>query len=435
VSVKSPAIWGLVVPIILSNITVPLIGAVDTAVMGHMESAAYLGAVAIGSLIFDYLYWGFGFLRLSTTGLCAQALGRGDGDEVRALFARALVFALCASLLLWLAQSYIFVLAASLIKASVEVETLAETYFHIRIWSAPAALINYILIGWMLACKDTRSVLVQQVLTNLINVVLDIWFVMGLGYGVEGVALATLIAQYCGLGMGLILMRRNLGRIDGVWRQDLIFVASRFKKLLSMNSDLFVRTVCLLSAFAWFTAQGAKMGDVVLAANAILLQFLMFASYSLDGFAHAVEVLCGHGAGKKDRAAFKQAVRATTGFSAMSAVAISVFYLLFGDVLINLFSNLPEVLAMAKTYLIWAIVLPVVAVGAFQLDGIYLGLTQTQVLRNMMVLSLMIYIPLSLFLSDLWGNHGLWAAFTIFMGLRAITLGMMYVRVEKKAFA
>ncbi|GGF61777.1 MATE family efflux transporter [Terasakiella brassicae] len=432
---NSPAIWALVLPIILSNITVPLIGAVDTAVMGHMETAAYLGAVAVGSLIFDYIYWGFGFLRLSTTGLTAQALGREDGEEVRALFARALILALLASALLWGAQSYIFQVSAYLIDASAEVEALAKTYFQVRIWSAPAALTNYILIGWMLACKDTKSVLIQQVATNIANVVLDLWFVMGLGFGVEGVAFATVLAQYCGLGIGLILMRRNLVKIEGAWRGEVIFVSEKFTKLISMNSDLFIRTVCLLSAFAWLTAQGAKMGDVVLAANAILLQFLMFASYGLDGFAHAVEVLCGHGVGKKDRPAFQGAVRATTKAAFLTAIGLSVCYFLFGNVLINLFSNLPAVLETAKQYLIWAAVLPVVAVGAFQMDGIYLGLTQTRMLRNMMVLSLALYIPLSLMLQSVWGNHGLWAAFTFFMGMRAITLGMTYTRVEQKVFA
>ncbi len=432
---NSPAIWALVLPIILSNITVPLIGAVDTAVMGHMETAAYLGAVAVGSLIFDYIYWGFGFLRLSTTGLTAQALGREDGEEVRALFARALILALLASTLLWGAQSYIFKTAAYLIEASAEVEALAQTYFHVRIWSAPAALINYILIGWMLACKDTKSVLIQQIATNVANVVLDLWFVMGLGFGVEGVALATVIAQYCGLGIGLILMRRNLVKIEGTWRREMIFITDKFTKLIAMNSDLFIRTVCLLSAFAWLTAQGAKMGDVVLAANAILLQFLMFASYGLDGFAHAVEVLCGHGAGKKDRMAFQGAVRVTTKAAFLTAIGLSIGYFLFGDLLINLFSGIPAVLDTAKQYLVWAVILPVIAVGAFQMDGIYLGLTQTRMLRNMMVLSLALYIPLSLILQPVWGNHGLWAAFTFFMGLRAITLGMTYSRVEQKVFA
>ncbi len=403
--------------------------------MGHMDSAAYLGAVAVGGLIFDYIYWGFGFLRLSTTGLAAQAMGRKHGDEARAVFARASLIAVCAALVLWLGQSFIFGLAQDVLDASDEVEELASIYFHIRIWSAPAALLNYVLIGWILACKDTKGVLIQQVVTNVLNVVLDLWFVLGLGYGVEGVAVATVLAQYGGLVVGLQVLKKNLRHLDGVWDRTLIFQLSQMKRLLSMNMDLFVRTVCLLTAFAWFTAQGAKMSDVVLAANAILLQFQQFTSYALDGFAHAVEVLSGHGVGKKDRTAFKQDVRNSSKMAFACALGFAAVYFIFGDYLVQLFSDISPVVEMAQGYLIWIILMPIVSVWSFQLDGIYFGLTETRILRNMMVLSLVIYIPLSLVLLDLYGNHGLWAAFTIFMSLRAITLGMTFSSVEKKAFA
>jgi len=433
--IRSASIWALVVPIILSNITVPLIGAVDTAVMGHMETAAYLGAVAIGGLIFDYIYWGFGFLRLSTTGLVAQALGREDGNEARAVFGRAVLVAIGGTVFLWSTQHYIFLFAAQMIESSAEVEALAEVYFDIRIWSAPAALTNYILIGWMLANKDTKGVLIQQVIINIVNAVVSIWLVMGLEYGVEGVAAASVIAQYTGLGVGLILMKRELSHIKGDWQFDLILVKDKIKAMIAMNTDIFIRTVCLLSVFAWFTAQGAKMGDVILAANAILLQFLMFLSYALDGFAHAVEVLSGHGAGKKDRADFRHAVKETSKFAFLSSVLFSAVYFIFGGQIIGLFSNLQEVLETAETYMIWVAVLPVIAVWGYQLDGVFLGLTQTRVLRNMMLISVAIFIPLSLIFMEFWGNHGLWASFTIFMGLRAITVAMNFSKVEKKVFA
>jgi len=428
------SIWALAVPIILSNITVPLLGAVDAAVMGHMESAAYLGAVAIGGLIFDYIYWGFGFLRQSTTGLAAQALGGNNGDEARAVFGRAAIIALSGAILLWIGQSFIFMAAKDILEASAEVEGLAQIYFEIRIWSAPAALMNYALIGWILARKDTRGVLIQQVVANVVNVILDLWFVMGLGYGVEGVAIATVIAQYIGLAVGFLVMRRNLTSLEGTWQLERILQGDQIKRLVSMNFDIFIRTVCLLSAFAWFTAQGAKLGDVTLAANAILLQFQQFTSYALDGFAHAVEVLSGHGVGKKDRAEFKGAVKASTKLAFVCASLFALFYFIFGSQLIGLFTNIEPVLSTANSYLIWAIALPLVSVWSFQLDGIYFGLTQTKILRNMMVISLVLYIPLSLFLLDQFGNHGLWAAFTIFMGLRAITLGLNFPSAEKKAF-
>ncbi len=431
---RSNSIWALAFPIILSNITVPLLGAVDAAVMGHMETAAYLGAVAVGALIFDYIYWGFGFLRLATTGLTAQALGAEDGVEARSIFGRAALIALSGALLLWIAQSGIFWLAKNLIEASAEVETLAQSYFHIRIWSAPAALMNYVLIGWILAAKDTRSVLLQQMVTNLFNVVLDFWFVMGLGYGVEGVAAATVISQYAGLACGLWMIKGHLMKLGGNWSKPDIFDIAKIKRLMSMNLDLFIRTVCLLSAFAWLTAQGAKLGDVVLAANAILLQFQQFTSYALDGFAHAVEVLSAHEAGRKNRQLFKQAVKDSTQFAFICALIFSGIYYLFGPYLIALFSDIEAVRDTANAYLIWMLFLPVISVWSFQLDGIYFGLTETRMLRNMMVLSLLLYLPLSLLLMDLYGNHGLWAAFTFFMGLRAITLGMTFPKVQNRVF-
>ncbi|WP_135080284.1 MATE family efflux transporter [Terasakiella sp. SH-1] len=428
------AIWVLAFPIILSNITIPLLGAVDAAVMGHMDSAAYLGAVAVGGLIFDYIYWGFGFLRLSTTGLTAQAIGANNGEEARAIFGRAALIALGGALLLWASQPLIFYGAALVIDASYEVEQLARTYFTIRIWSAPAALLNYALIGWILAHRNTKGVLIQQVITNLTNVILDLWFVMGLGYGVEGVAWATVIAQYTGLMVGLTLLQRNLSQLEGHWRLPSIFNLAKIKRLMSMNFDLFIRTVCLLSAFAWFTAQGAKLGDLVLAANAILLQFQQFTSYALDGFAHAVEVLSGHSAGRKNKAQFKRDVKSSTQLAFLFACGFSLIYFTFAGSLINLFSDIEPVLALAKDYTLWMALLPLVSIWGFQLDGIYFGLTETRTLRNMMILSLALYLPLSIILRDHFENHGLWAAFTIFFLFRGITLGMRFPSVEKRAF-
>lgn len=428
-------VWALAVPIILSNITVPLLGAVDTAVMGHMETAAYLGAVAVGALIFDYIYWGFGFLRLSTTGLAAQALGREDGNEVRAVLGRAAFIALIATLGLWIAQGGIFYLAASLIGASAEVESLAQRYFEIRIWAAPAVLINYALMGWLLAVKNTRAVFVQQVVTNLVNVVLDLWFVWGLDMTVEGVALATVLAQYSGLLVGIWFLRRELRLIDGVWGRDVIFQITAFKSVMSMNMDLLVRTVCLLSAFAWLTSQGAKQGDEVLAANAILLHFLQFASYALDGFAHAVEVLAAHALGRKRLDEFKVAVKQSTRLAFGSALVFCLVFALFHGLIIALFTDIQAVRDLAQTYVWWVVAMPLVAVWSFQFDGIYFGMTQTRVLRNMMVVSLLLYLPLSFGLQEIFGNHGLWSAFTIFMGLRAITLGLCFPNVRQKAFS
>ena len=434
--VRWSSIWRLAFPIILSNITVPLLGAVDTAVMGHLDHAAYLGAIAVGALIFDYIYWGFGFLRLSTTGLTAQALGRDDMVEARATFARASVIALIGALGLWVLQSFIIEYALIFMDASDAINTLVREYFVIRIWSAPAALMNYILIGWLLAAQNTKAVLYQQIAINLSNIVLDLVFVLVFKMDVAGVAIATVLAQYIGLFVGLVLFKKQLSMLDGQgsWDFSSIFIAAKFKRLMAMNMDLLIRTICLLSAFAWFTKQGARQSDLILAANAVLLQFQQFTSYALDGFAHAVEVLGARAFGRKDHDAFKLALKRTTIFAGGFAITFSLFYFIFSTPLISIFSDIETLLETAETYAIWMVLLPIVSVWSFQLDGLYFGLTRTDVLRNWMIVSLGIFILLSLFLQNLWDNHGLWAAFLIFMGVRALTLAMSLKAVQKKAF-
>lgn len=428
-------IWFLAFPIILSNITVPLLGAVDTAVMGHMESAAYLGAVAIGALIFDYIFWGFGFLRQSTTGLAAQALGAEDGTEARAIFARCLVLVGIISALLWSTQGLIFQAAETLIDASPEVETFAATYFHIRIWGAPAELLNFAIVGWLLAAKDTRGVLIQQVFTNGLNIALNLWFVWGVGMTIDGVALASLIAQYGGMALGLWLMRAPLKKIAGTWTRSSLLDPTQLKRMMGMNINIFIRTIVLLSAFAWFTAESAKMGDNVLGANTILIQFLFFIAFSLDGFAHAVEVLSGHSVGRRNIHEFHDAVRVSTQMAAICAVLMTVFIGLSAGWMVPLFTSLPDVAQLARDHWVWVSILPLVAVWSFQLDGIFFGLTQTTHSRNMMIVSAIIFVLSGWALMPLWGNHGLWLAFTIFMGMRGITLWIVFPRVRKKVFA
>lgn len=399
--------------------------------MGHMATPAYLGAVAIGALIFDYLFWGFSFLRLSTTGLAAQALGGGHIIEARAVLGRAVLIGLGSGFVLWGLHPFIFNLAEFFMEASVEVESLTQVYFDIRIWAAPATLLNYVFMGWMLAHKNTKAVLIQQIFVNLVNVGLDLWFVWGLGFDVAGVAYASLIAQYAGLLCGFLLLKKHL---VGPWPLTEILKLSALKAMMSMNFDLFVRTACLLSAFAWFTKQGAKLGDVVLAANAVLLQFQQFTSYALDGFAHSVEILSAHACGKKNKSAFQSALKQSTYMAGGAAVGFSALYYLFGNAIISLFTDIDQVVQTAQSYMGWVIALPVISVWSFQLDGLYFGLTQTKILRNMMMLSLALYLGLAIWCLEQWGNHGLWAAFCIFMGLRAVTLLSTFPAVQKKIF-
>ena len=424
--------WRLALPMILSNLTVPLLGAVDTAVMGHLEHPYYLGAVAVGALVFNYLYWSFGFLRMGTTGLTAQAAGAKDGGEVRAVFGRAAVLGVGLGLSAIILQVPIIAAALALFDASPEVETLAHAYFSIRIWSAPAVLVQYAMLGWFLGNQNTRAVLLVQVFTNGLNVILDIWFVMGLGWGVEGVALATVIAEVSGVVLGIVGMRSVVANVGGHWQVKLLFDVSRFRKLISINRDLFVRTLCLLSAFAWFTAKGAEMGDTILAANAVLLMFQSIMSYGLDGFAHAAEALVGDAIGAKNRHSLGRSVRAAAQWAALIAAAYTVLYWLAGPLLIALMTDIETVKDQALIYLPWMILSPVVSVWGFLLDGIFIGATETRPLRNSMIIALVMFIFGVWLLLPMFGNHGLWLAFVGFMGLRGVFLGAAYPGLRRQ---
>jgi multidrug resistance protein, MATE family len=417
---------------IISNLTVPLLGAVDTAVIGHMDQPYYLGAVAVGALVFNYLFWSFGFLRMGTTGLTAQAVGAGNGDEVRAVFGRAALLGLGLGGAAILLQVPIIEGALAMFNASVEVERYARVYFDIRIWSAPAVLVQYAILGWFVGVQNTRAVLILQVFTNGLNVVLDLWFVLGLGWGVAGVAVATVIAEISGVVLGVIIMLNVLPGTGGRWRPKLLWDTGRFRRLIAVNRDIFIRTLCLLSAFAWFTAKGAEMGDVVLAANAVLLMLQSFMAYGLDGFAHAAEALIGSAVGSRDRSTFRKAVRATTLWAVIVALGFTAFYLVFGTSLIALMTDIDAVRLAAEAFLPWMILSPLISVWGFQFDGIFIGATDTAPLRNSMVVALVIFILAVWLLVPVFGNHGLWLAFIAFMGLRGVFLGAFYPRLREK---
>lgn len=422
-------VWALAGPIIISNISTPLLGAVDTAVVGHLPDPAYIGGVAVGAVIFNFLYWGFGFLRMGTTGFTAQALGAGDHQELRATLARAMLLALALGGALLLLQMPIGWFALLLFEAGDRVEALAGAYYDIRIWSAPAALANYVMLGWLLGNGRAGAVMVLQIALNGINIVLDLVFVLGFGWGVEGVALASVLAEYSALLCGLAIVARTLRSVAGGWTRARILDRARLIALFHVNLNILIRTLCLLAALAYFTAQSAKMGEVLLAANAVLLQLQYLMSYALDGFAHAAEILAGQALGARSRAAFKSAVRISTAWAFATAALVTGIYLLLGEAIIGLFSNIDPVLEAARIYLPWMIVAPIVSVWSFQLDGIFIGMTRTAEMRNAMVLSLAVYLATCWLLIAAFGNHGLWLALTIFMLARAATLGVYFPRL------
>jgi multidrug resistance protein, MATE family len=429
-TVTHKSVWRLAGPIILANLSVPLLGAVDTAVIGHLPDPAYLGGVAVGAVIFGFIYWGFGFLRMGTTGLVAQAAGAGRTDEARLVLLRALAIALGFGIALWALQVPIFWTARTLFDASAEVEAQAGLYFHVRVWSAPAALANYALIGWFIGMRNTRAALVLQLWMNGLNIVLAVTFVIGLGWGVAGVATATMLSEYAAVGGALVLLHRQLLRIPPGAR---LFERAQVMRLLTLNLDIFIRTLCLITAFALFTREGAGFGDTLLAANAVLMQFQHFLSFGLDGFAHAAEALVGTALGARDRASLRAAVRISGQWALIVAVAYVALYAALGLPIIALLTDIPEVRATAQDYLPWLIVSPLVSVWSYMLDGVFIGATRTRDMRNAMLLSFAIYLAALLALKPMLGNHGLWAALMVFMIARAITLALRYPRVERDA--
>ena len=425
------AVWRLSVPIMLSNLSVPLLGAVDTAVVGHLPEPHHLGAVALGSMVFNFIYWGFGFLRMGTAGLTAQAHGAGHSDEVRAAIARGLMIAGAIALVTVAAQGLIVFAVFDLVEASADVEASARVYVLTRIWGAPAALSIYVILGWFLGLQNTRATLYVQLWMNGLNIVLDLAFVVGLGWGVFGVALATVIAEFAGLALALWLMRDALRRIAGRLDWDRVWSRGRIRLTLGLNVDIFVRTVCLVFGFAYFTAEGARLGDVLLAANAVLMNFQLLMAHALDGFANAAQAMVGRAVGAADRAELRAAIRVSSFWAAVTAALFVAVYAVAGAGIVALLTGIEEVRIAAGEYLPWAAAMPALSVAAFQFDGIFLGATLGRQLRNMMIVSVAVYLVLCAVLIPLWGNHGLWFALAAFMALRGLTLATVYPAVGR----
>ena len=428
-------VWALAFPIILSNVSVPLLGAVDTAVVGHLPDAYYLGAVAVGAMIFNFLYWGVGFLRTATTGLVAQAHGATDADEVRSVVGRALLIGGLIAVVLVIAQAPIAWAAFSIVEASQEVEEFARSYFHIRIFAAPATLANYVFLGLFVGLQNARAALIVQLWMNGLNVVLDLVFVIGFGWGVEGVALATAISEYSALALAIYLARGMLSRLGGRFRRADILSVAELRTTMILNFDIFIRNMGVVFALAYFTAESAKMGDTVLAANAVLLNFQLFMAHGLDGFAHAAQALGGRAIGANDKTSFRHAVRVSSLWAIVAAIGFTAAYAALGTVIIALLTGLTAVQEAAIALLPWVIIGPMVSVWAFQLDGIFLGATRGRTMRNAMIISVAIYVVACALLIPQWGNTGLWLALTLFFGIRGVTLGACYPALERSVGA
>ncbi len=422
------AVWMLAGPMIVSNISVPLVGAVDTAVVGHLPGPHHIGAVALGALIFTFLYWGFGFLRMGTTGFIARAFGAGDSAALSRTLLRVLVPALLFGLLIIALGKPLIAAALYLLESSAQVERLAADYALIRVWSAPATLCVYVFTGLFIGMHNTRRVLYLVLTLNLTNVALDLLFVPVLKFGVAGVAWATLIAEYTAAVTGFVMLRGEIRRALALsryrWRD--VLEAGAMLELMRTNGNIFVRTLCLMFAFAWFTAQSARLGEVVLAANSILLHLQSIMAYALDGFAQAVEALAGSAYGARKTRTFRRAVRVSTAWAGGSALLVSAAYWLFGELIIGFFTDIEAVLVVSKQYLAWMVAMPLLSVWSFQLDGIFIGVGHAREMRNAMLASTAAYLALLLLFIPWLGNHGLFLGLSCFMLIRAVTLWRYY---------
>ncbi len=423
------AVWRIALPMIVSSITAPLLGMVDTAVMGHLDDAIYLGAVAAGATIFSVLFMGLNFLRMGTTGITAQAFGAGDNESIRTALGQPVLTALVLAAIIIMLQRPLLDAALWILAPSTDVNRLTQTYFELRIWSAPASLVNYALMGWLIGMQNARGPLVIMLVINLTNAALDLIFVLLLGMTVDGVALATLIAELCGVLVAILFVRHELSSRPGQWTRAQFMQPANYRRLFDVNASLFVRTMALMFVFAFITAQGARMGDVILATNAILMNFQLFQAYALDGIAYAAEALVGKAVGGRDRDGVRRAVRRTRQWSLMFAALFCITYAVAGEIIITALTSIDNLQISAREFLPWLVVSPLISVWSFLYDGVYVGATRTREMMIIMVGStVLIFLP-TWFSTGFLGNHGLWLAFTAFMASRGIGMHVWFHRM------
>ncbi|MFL5162719.1 MAG: MATE family efflux transporter [Microvirga sp.] len=423
----------LALPMTLSHVTTPLLGLVDATVIGRLGEAHLLGAVALGAVIFDFVFWSFGSLRMATAGLTAQATGAGNRHEVDLTLARAFLVAGMTGLLLILLQWPIATLAFSMAGASQAVTDALSTYFFIRIWAAPFTLANYVILGSTLGRGRTDLGLLLQVAINVANIVFTMALVLGFGLGIAGAAIGTALAEVLGAGLGIVVLRRLGSNPLAVTWPEVLHRAAMLQTL-AMNRDIMIRNVALILAFSIFSALGARSGDVTLAANAVLYNMFLIGGYFLDGFATAAETLCGQSIGARDERSFRRAIHLSLGWSLGFGLAVSALFLIGGGFFIDFVSTNPEVRSYARDYLVFAALTPLFGAAAFAFDGIYTGATWTRSMRDLMVIAFIAYGAILLAAGDL-GNTALWIALLTFLSARGLGQFILYPRLAKKTFA
>ncbi len=419
-------IINLALPNIVSNITVPLLGMVDIALMGHLDSKIFIGAIALGGMIFNVIYMGFGFLRMGTSGFTAQAFGARDLKESVLTFTRALSVGLLAGCLLIILQKPIEMIGFAIIGGSPEVETLAKSYYRIRIFAAPATISLYAITGWFIGMQNAKFPMFIAITINLLNIGFNVLFAIGLDMKSDGVALGTVCAQYCGLILAMILFRLYYFKITKYWSYEEMIQWKAVKNFFNVNKDIFIRTLCLIVTLSFFTAKSASSGDTILAVNTILFQFFLLFSFFIDGFAYAAEALTGKYIGAKDPGNLKKVIRKLFLAGLIIAAPFTLLYLLGDDLILRLLTDQENVLEASMPYRFWVVIIPIVSFAAFLWDGIYIGATASTMMRNLMLLATALFYPLYYILFPLWGNHGLWFAFVVFLAGRGVLQSVFY---------
>ena len=420
------SILKLSIPNIISNITIPLLGLVDMILMGHLGSAAYIGAIALGGTIFSVLYSFFSFLRAGTTGFTAQALGSGDKTETIYSLYRSLCIGIPIILFILLMQIPIAKISALLLDGSDEVKSLAISYFYIRIWAAPANILLYCLNGWFVGMQNTKIPMFIAILINVMNIIFSIFFVLILNQNVTGVALGTVIAQYSGLTLAIVLLIKNYKSYFIKIKKETLFDFAKIKRFFKVNTDLMIRSFLLIISIAFFTNQSAKLGDNILAINMIILQSFYIFSYFTDGFAYAGEALVGKYIGSKDKNNLIKVIRLLLLWGFSISIPFTILYAIFPSTFVRIISDNPNILTEVKPYYIYMIVIPLITFAAFIWDGIYIGATASKAIRNTMIIAtIFVFLPAWYLLTPKFSNHGLWMAFMCFMIARGATMTIM----------
>lgn len=414
----------LALPNIITNITVPLLGMVDLAIVGHIGNASHIGAIAIGTMIFNLIYWNFGFLRMGTSGFTAQAYGANNLDEALRIMVRGIAIALSAALLLIVLQYPIAQVCRHVVKSSPDVMRLALTYFYVRIWAAPATLGLYVFKGWFIGMQNSKLPMWIAIILNIINIVFSLLFVIVWKMGIVGVAWGTVLAQYSGLVMAIVLWFKKYGYLRSRINIKGSLKLAEMRQFFKVNGDIFLRTLCLVAVFSFIPAISASMGDSILAANTLLMQLFTLFSYIMDGFAYAGESLVGRYIGAKDKQMLRKSVQYLLRWGIILTGAFTIAYYFWGTDILSILTNDKSVIAEAMNYMLWTILVPITGFSAFLFDGIYIGATASKPMRNIMFLATAGFFAGYYILSPIWGNNGLWISFLIFLSLRG---GLMWI--------